>query len=193
MLRSSAVVLLALLLLRPAIGEQTNTLKARNVGGATMAEFAGTWSNENRSDGIITHIFVDQQFDKALVHAWGRCRPTDCYWGIARTQSSEAYSGSLEVEWHSKSSVRSATLTIEGRDRLQVETKVHFTDGSGRSDYAVVDHLIQAPEEASREHGYSLASPLNTAGSTLESGSAEDLPSPSGSFCRSVKAADRFV
>lgn len=187
MLRLFAVMPLALLLLRPAFGEQTNTLTARKVGGATMAEFAGTWSNENRSIGIITHIFVDQQFDKALVHAWSKCRPTDCDWGIARTQSSDAYSGSLEVKWHSKSSVRSATLTIGGRDRLKVEMKVHFTDDSGRSDYTFVDYLVRAPEEAARKRGYSLAGALSTTGSTFESRRAADLSSPSNSLYPSVR------
>ncbi|GLR91872.1 hypothetical protein GCM10007857_85900 [Bradyrhizobium iriomotense] len=99
MLRLSAI--LALLLLRPAFGEQSNTPTPRNLGGATMSEFAGKWSNEDQSTGIITHIFVDQQFDKALVRAWSRCRPTDCDWGTARTPSSDASSGILEVKWHS--------------------------------------------------------------------------------------------
>lgn len=187
MLRLSAVVSLALLLLRPAFGEQTNTLTAGNVGGATMTEFAGTWSNENPSIGIMTHISVNQQFDKALVHAWGRCCPTDCDWGIARTQSSEAYYGSLEVEWPSKFSVRSATLTVEGRGRLQVKTKVHFTDDSGRSDYTVVDYLIRAPEEVLPQARVLASQRLNTTGSTLESRSAADLSSPSSSLCQSTQ------
>lgn len=193
MLRLSAVMLLALLLLRPAFGEQSNTLMPRNLGGRTMTEFAGNWSSEDRSAGIITRILIDQQFDKALVHGWSRCRPTDCDLGIAWTLSSEAYYGILEVEWHSRPSVIRADLALLRGDRLQVRTKVHFTDGSGRSDYTFVDYLIRAPEEAYRKSDYSPATVLNTAGSLLRSKRAADLSSLSIRLCPLLNGLARFV
>ncbi len=186
MLRLSAVMLLALLLLQPAFGEQTNTLMPRNLGGTPMTKFAGNWSNEDRSTGIITRIFVDQQFDKALVHAWSRCRPTDCDLGIARTPSFEAYYGSLEVKWHSRSSVIRANLALVRGDRLQVRTKVHFTDDSGRSDYTFVDYFIRVPEEAYRKSAYSPATILNTAGSLFGSKRAADVSLLPNNLCPSV-------
>ena len=188
MLRLSAILpLAALLLVRPAFGEQNNTLTPRNLGGATMTEFAGKWSNEDQNTGIITHILVDQKFDKVFVRAWSRCLPTDCDWGTARTESSEAYYGIMEVEWHSRSSVRSAILTLGGRDRLRVKTKVHFTDNSGRSDYSFVENLVRVPEEASRKRGYLPASALKTTSSIFGSTRAADLSSPSSSLCPSIR------
>ncbi|WP_445219652.1 hypothetical protein ACKWRH_05625 [Bradyrhizobium sp. Pa8] len=42
---------------------------------------------------------------------------------------------------------------------MQVKTKVHFSNDSGRSDYDVVDYLIRTPEEASGStDGYSPSS-----------------------------------
>ncbi|WP_145927433.1 hypothetical protein [Bradyrhizobium neotropicale] len=155
MFRLRALTLLVLVLLQPAFGEgaKPETPGPCDLGSSTMADFAGTWSNENQSTGMITRISIDQQFDKALVHAWVKCRPNNCDWGIARTQASEASNGQLQVEWQYGLSVRKATLTLVERGRLIVRTTVHFSPSAGRSDYDTVDHLVRTLEEASEIHG----------------------------------------
>jgi hypothetical protein len=56
---------------------------------ATIADFAGEWTNKNPESGIV-RVRIGQQLDKAAVQIWGRCAPSDCPWGVAFTAASDA-------------------------------------------------------------------------------------------------------
>jgi hypothetical protein len=103
----------------------------------TIADFSGEWTNHVPRTGI-TRVSIEQRLDKAIVHAWGACEPIDCDWGTAQTAVSAANSGTLQVEWNPRFEITHATLTIGEGNRLEVRTKTHFTDNSGRPDYESV-------------------------------------------------------
>lgn len=106
----------------------------------TIADFTGEWTNKNPR-GEISHIEIDQRLNMANVHIWGRCTPSDCDWGSAQTLASNANEGALQLRWDPGFAVRKTALTIGEGKRLQVATKTHFTDQSGRPDYDSVDYL----------------------------------------------------
>ena len=106
----------------------------------TIADFAGDWTNKNPA-GNITRVDVEQRLDKAVVHIWGRCVPTDCDWGTAQTSASDAKKGRLQLQWNPGFEVTKTVLTIREDKRLQVDSNTHFADRSGRPDYDGVDYL----------------------------------------------------
>jgi hypothetical protein len=106
-------------------------------GARTIADFVGEWTNKVPKTGI-TRVSIGQRLDKAIVRAWGACEPTDCDWGNAQTAASSANSGTLQVEWNPGFDITHASLTIGEGNRLEVRTKTHFTDNSGRPDYESV-------------------------------------------------------
>jgi len=48
---------------------------------ASLAQFAGDWSNVDPNTGGITKLSIAISGASANVHAWGKCHPTDCDWG----------------------------------------------------------------------------------------------------------------
>jgi hypothetical protein len=114
---------------------------------ATIADFAGEWTNKNPESGIV-RVRIGQQLDKAAVQIWGRCAPSDCPWGVAFTAASDASRGTLQVEYDQGYDIKQATLKVGQAGRLEVKTKVHFTDDSGRPDYESVDYLYPSPSQA---------------------------------------------
>jgi hypothetical protein len=111
-------------------------------GSRTIADFTGEWTNENPK-GAITRVSIEQRLDKAIVHAWGACVPTDCDWGTAQTAASAANTGTLQVEWNPGFDIVHVRLTIGEGNRLEFRSQTHFTDKSGRPDYESVDYLVR--------------------------------------------------
>jgi hypothetical protein len=113
---------------------------APHTGSYTIADFEGVWINKNPM-GDIGRIDIDQRLDKATVHIWGKCIPTDCDWGTAETPAANASTGIIQVQWNPGFKVTSTALTIRDGKQLQVDAKTHFTDKSGRPDYETVNYL----------------------------------------------------
>ena len=114
---------------------------APRTGGRTIADFAGEWTNKNPKTSGITRVLIEQRLDKLIVQAWGACRPIDCDWGATQTLASAASSGTIQVEWTTNFDTVNATLTIGEDQQLEVKTKTHFTDSSGRPDYEGVEYF----------------------------------------------------
>jgi hypothetical protein len=76
------------------------------------------------------------------VHAWIKCRPTDCDWGEVQAQGfgGNAGGGVREVVAQFKTEVHQTTLTIHPapNNRIRVESATNFVDRSGRAPFARV-------------------------------------------------------
>ena len=110
---------------------------------ASLAQFAGDWSNVDSNTGGITTLNIGISGNSAQVHAWGKCHPTDCDWG---TVSAFAFAPDVSSDLASQAQALMAifdagfsetTLFIKPQgNRLSVQSYTRFKDGSGRSNYA---------------------------------------------------------
>jgi hypothetical protein len=116
------------------------------------AVLTGTWVNTNHATRSAVDFVVTANGARGvLVDGFGACSPTACEWGrIAGTvfgSSVSAPSGtSFEAQWNFGFSrtVVLATYSAPGRmPMLTVHELTTFTDGSGRSDYAVTEKFTK--------------------------------------------------
>jgi len=47
-------------------------------------QLVGLWVSDDPNTRGITKFHIDKHDDQILVHAWGKCHPTDCDWGKQR-------------------------------------------------------------------------------------------------------------
>ncbi|OPY50313.1 MAG: hypothetical protein A4E49_02788 [Methanosaeta sp. PtaU1.Bin112] len=113
---------------------------------ASLAQFAGDWSNVDPNSGGITKLRIAISGASANVHAWGKCHPTDCDWGgvnafaFAPDVSSDPVSQAQALMATYVTSFSETTLFISPQgSRLSVQSYTRFTDGSGRSNYGSSD------------------------------------------------------
>ena len=113
---------------------------------ASLAQFAGDWSNVDPNTGGITKLSIAISGDSANVHAWGKCHPTDCDWGdvtafaFAPDVSSDPVSQAqaLMAIFDAGFSETTLFINLQG-NRLSVQSYTRFKDNSGRSNYASSD------------------------------------------------------
>ena len=103
---------------------------------AGIGNFSGTWKNVDSKTRGVTAIKISAKGSSASVHAWGSCTPVDCDWGAVKAKG--ATDNKLKAFFKNNFSKRIMVLTLTGRNRLKAEVKTHFTDNSGRKDYAAV-------------------------------------------------------
>jgi hypothetical protein len=112
--------------------------------------FIGDWVNVNDSTRGIKAVQIGQQDYRFLMRAWGACSPSPCKWGqtkvsfLAPNVSSQEVTVATAVFKTSFSIVR-LTLRPGSGGTLQVEAMTHFTDNSGRSDYANNERFRSVP------------------------------------------------
>ncbi len=109
---------------------------------ASMAQFAGSWTNVDSNTRGITNLDISVMGTNAKVQAWGKCHPTDCDWGTVQAQvfapsvSSDVLSGADTLIAVFVTSFSQTTLVIKpAGNRLKVDSYDRFTDNSGRSNY----------------------------------------------------------
>lgn len=118
---------------------------------AMVAGMLGGWKNVN-SSGALVGIKISGTVAAPVITALGRCTPTPCNWGARRGIT---YGTSI-------SSVRGATVlapyafgfkksqlvirysVVNRKPRLTVLELNEFTDGSGRSNYAMTETFVRA-------------------------------------------------
>jgi hypothetical protein len=109
-----------------------------------LSYFGGSWKNTDPETRGITTIQIRLDGDHAFVHTWGRCHPADCDWGetnavlFAPDVSSHAVQTVSAVYTTNFSETRLVLRPGSGQT-LQADISTHFTDNSGRSDYAASD------------------------------------------------------
>lgn len=115
---------------------------------AQKDRFVGTFVTADSKTGGITRLTLG---DDDTVNVWGRCHPRDCDWG---TENTIAYAPSAGAELRSSATAMSAVY-VKGfatkiviirpldENRLRVDVFTHFTDRSGRTDYAAKQVLVR--------------------------------------------------
>jgi hypothetical protein len=112
---------------------------------AQLNQFSGCWTNVDPGTSGVTTLEMGVSGTDVTVHAWGKCHPTDCDWGVAYPSSyaygpdvsSDLISEALAVSavWTTSFSETLMTIRPAGGDRLQADVYTRFTDGSGRTAY----------------------------------------------------------
>jgi hypothetical protein len=117
-----------------------------------VAAARGVWKNTS-STGALTKIKIAGSVANPLVNAFGRCTPTACNWGRVRgitygASISSARGATLLAPY--KFSFKKAQLVItytrnaKKVEKLTVGEYNEFTDGSGRSNYAIKETFVRA-------------------------------------------------
>jgi len=129
-------------LLYPCLAAVLLLLLTATGGLASMAQFAGSWTNVDTNTAGITKLDISVTGTNAKVHAWGKCHPTDCDWGTVQAQafapsvSSNVLSGADTLIAIFVTSFSQTTLVIKpSGNRLKVDSYDRFLDNSGRSNY----------------------------------------------------------
>ena len=118
---------------------------------AGLSDFAGRWKNSNPNTRGITTLVITVQGVNVTVHAWGKCHPRDCDWGMVRaTAYAPSVSSNLARDARAlvaefRSSFSDTLLVIKAKhNKLKVESYTHFTDRSHRTDYTNVYEFRRA-------------------------------------------------
>ena len=118
-----------------------------------LSDFTGAWQNADSQTRGITRLAIRADGANIFVSAWGKCHPSDCEWGEVPAQAfgeNISAAGGANIRTISalfKTNFSEATLTIRPGDgsALDVEDMTHFTDNSGRANYASSYVFRRAP------------------------------------------------
>lgn len=110
------------------------SLQAADAEARTFDAFLGQWDNTDPNTRGITRVEVFKKDGKMRVRAWGRCHPTECYWGESEANSIIDGEPFLHVLWMESFKDETQKITIAPSGELKVESSCHFTDDSGRKD-----------------------------------------------------------
>jgi hypothetical protein len=103
-------------------------------------EFIGIWKNIDPNANTIPKVKISETKKNLVIEVWGKCEPEDCYWGEKIIEKTSAENGMLEITWEPGYCIRDQELSLIG-EQLEVKTKTHFIDGSGRLDYEWIVYL----------------------------------------------------
>ena len=96
-----------------------------------LQAFLKNWVNTDSNTNGLTRISITQNGSALVVHAYGKCTPTDCDWGSVQAP----YSGKGPFSVPYKFSFKTTTLSLEPHaGQLTVNEVDHYTDASGRPD-----------------------------------------------------------
>lgn len=122
--------------------------------------FQGNWKNIDANTRSMTRVSVSFTCNDTVlcdihghctypgtshaVKAWGRCHPTDCYWGSRPATS-------LSGDWlkavynfgFKTSTVRLKTYEYYGKTYLRVYVNNDFTPSDGRADYTTDEWMLK--------------------------------------------------
>lgn len=104
----------------------------------------GVWMNVDLETPGITRIEIDSDIHTLYVQAWGKCHPTDCYWGSETVDLTDQYDSTIVLSWEYSWVVRSQSISLVDDGRLQVNTHNHYIDDSGRPDSDRTDYFIKS-------------------------------------------------
>ena len=107
--------------------------------------YSGTWVNPDKNTNGVTKldIKVDRGTGKVTVKVWGKCQPTDCYWGVANGLAftdnvsgnpKQVTKGILAI-YTPNFATRYLIIKLRDRNTLSLEVFTHFRDSSTRKDY----------------------------------------------------------
>jgi hypothetical protein len=91
-------------------------------------KYEGRWVNADPNTRGITRIEIDQRGSQLSVHAFGKCHPTDCDWGI---EKGAVVGNQGQVTWDQGFAIVKMVLTLEG-EQLKAVTDTVFNDSRPR-------------------------------------------------------------
>lgn len=109
---------------------------------AEIADFYGIWSNNSPdASGIAKIIVTPGDGNRAEIHLFGRCQPTDCDWGVQRARvysdnPSSFVVRSIAADFSGSGMYKRVVLRAAVGHILQFAVQTDFAQGSGRADYA---------------------------------------------------------
>ncbi len=121
---------------------------------ADIGQFVGAWQNVNSHDRGVIRLTVAHQGNAVTVHVWGHCTPTPCDWGqVPAVQYGSGVQSTLPQQAqvlraeYNQNFARRQVIIHHAGNQLRVEVLTHFTDNSGRSNYADTDlfNRVTAP------------------------------------------------
>jgi hypothetical protein len=124
------------------------------------SQFEGSWKNINPNTNAMTRVDISFTCNDVIlcdqygnctgggsghtVKAWGKCHPTDCYWG-SRVATSVS-GGWLKAVYNfgfKTSTVWLKTYVYYGRTYLRVYVNNDFTPADGRTDYVTDEWMLK--------------------------------------------------
>ncbi|MGF1579410.1 MAG: hypothetical protein ACFCD0_08615 [Gemmataceae bacterium] len=99
----------------------------------------GFWRNTDKNTRGVTKLLVTGSGNNYTIRAWGKCHPSDCYWGsrklhvLGTSVSSKTKRYGFAV-YNQKFAVKYMSLRRVG-NYLIAEINTIFLDNSGRSNY----------------------------------------------------------
>ena len=106
----------------------------------------GSWINQDPGTGGVTQVVVRRGHEELLVHAWGKCTPTDCDWGETKIT---LWNGLGIGVWDHGFAVTKMELILLPDQRLLVAYKSEYHDNSGRRGKDLVEFFLrEKPENA---------------------------------------------
>ena len=125
------MILIGALWLLPFLHAQVNLTKSLN----------GEWENQDAAAPGITEIVIGENEAGGLrVHAWGKCEPTDCDWGIAEMNSSNGIAQSIFDMGLVKTTVQFIFLLDS---RLLALSKSEYRDSEAPPDRDHVEFFVR--------------------------------------------------
>ena len=114
-------------------------------GSGAAGRFSGAWVAEDVQTRSITRVEIRARWPGLEIRMWGKCAPVDCDWGRPASYVSDRISaGELQVTWRPHFAEKRQDLRLLDDGRLEVVTRTHFTDRSGRKDYDGRDYFRRA-------------------------------------------------
>ena len=87
--------------------------------------FQGAWRNQDPNTSSITRLTIEQDANRVSVHAWGKCTPQDCDWGV---ESGTVSGDAATVLWDQGFVRRTMKIALSGSSRLVVTVDSVYTD-----------------------------------------------------------------
>ena len=114
-----------------------------HAAGTNLAAYVGYWRNADPATRSITnlHVYYASPYHADRVDAWGKCHPTDCYWGTATIIPDGT--PTARATYRFSFATKSVYMWRDG-SLLRTYTYTHFTDHSGRADYSTNDIFRRA-------------------------------------------------
>ena len=118
-------------------------LFCHSLGFAALNQMTGDWKNIDPNTRGITTLIIDGTPGDLRMHAWGKCHPQDCDWGVV---DAYAYAPNVSIPITPTAQAASAVfnsdfsqtlviVTPAGDNTIRAEVYTRFTDRSHRSNY----------------------------------------------------------
>lgn len=104
--------------------------------------FVGDWRNVDLNTKSLTRLLITGD-SQLVVHAWARCQPADCDWGLSSGVPLPPADGSFLIVWDHKYALHRQELSLQSDGKLKVSLQTHFTDNSGRRDLEIISFFTR--------------------------------------------------